>query len=100
MPGGSASPMAPVQQERTGQEPQVQPKSTGIPCAMVLTLMACSPRGSGFLAPVAREIITHELSASVEAPGPHVFAVRSSITRPRKNARRCHRVHRNLPRVS
>src|SRR5262249_5709872 len=27
---------------------------TGIPCAMVLTLIPCSPRGPGFLAPVAR----------------------------------------------
>ena len=31
MPGGSASPMAPVQQVSTGQEPQVQPKSPAFP---------------------------------------------------------------------
>jgi hypothetical protein len=32
-------------------------QSTGLPCAMVLRLMARSPRGPGFLAPVTREII-------------------------------------------
>ena len=36
---------------------KVQPVHPGIPCAMVLRLIARSPRRPGFLAPVAREII-------------------------------------------
>ena len=42
----------------TGKEPQVQPDHPGIPCAMVLTLIARSPWEPGFLAPIAREIIS------------------------------------------
>ncbi|WP_291693353.1 hypothetical protein, partial [Bradyrhizobium sp.] len=63
---------------------------TGIPCAMVLTLMACSPRGTGSLAPVALRIITEQLSASVAAPGPHVFAVRSERARLARRPRPSH----------
>jgi hypothetical protein len=33
-------------------------KSSGIPCAMVLTLISRSPWEPGFLAPIAREIIS------------------------------------------
>jgi hypothetical protein len=33
-------------------------QSSGIPCAMVLRLITCSPRGPGFLAPVISEIIS------------------------------------------
>src|SRR5215470_12098113 len=36
---------------------KVQPDHPGIPCAMVLTLIARSPWEPGFLAPIAREII-------------------------------------------
>jgi len=72
---------------------QVTPKSPGIPRAMVLRLIACSPRRSGFLATVARAS-KRELDASVEASGPHDFAVRkqapSSLAPPR--------VHRIPPR--
>jgi hypothetical protein len=34
--------------------------SSGIPCAMVLTLMTRSPWEPGFLAPIACEIITSQ----------------------------------------
>jgi len=37
----------------TGKEPQVRTEPSGLPCAMVLTLIARSPRGPGFFAPVA-----------------------------------------------
>ena len=30
-------------------------QTSGLPCAMVLRLIACSPRGPGFLAPVTRK---------------------------------------------
>jgi hypothetical protein len=58
--------------------------SSGIPCAMVLRLSSCSPRGSGFLAPVidVKRKLHRQLDASVEASGPHDFAVRPSIARP------------------
>jgi hypothetical protein len=88
-----ASPMAPVQSKSTGKEPQVQPIHPGIPCAMVLRLIARSPRGPGFLAPVARSARhASELGLSVGRPGPHAFAVRDDIVRPTM-----HRVHR-IPR--
>jgi hypothetical protein len=51
---------------------------SGLPCAMVLTVTSCSPRGPGSLAPVIPEkLASQELSASVGAPGPHDFAVRA-----------------------
>src|ERR1700719_1984151 len=50
--------------------------ATGIPCAMVLRLISCSPREPGSFALVVRGSL-HDLSASVRAPGPHVFAVRT-----------------------
>src|SRR5579864_3327308 len=52
---------------------------------MVLRLISRSPRGPGFLAPVAPEkFASQELDASVGASGPHDFAVR--IERPRLKA--------------
>src|SRR4029077_10977889 len=44
--------------------------------------MSRSPRGPGSFAPVIPEkLASQELSASVGAPGPHVFAVRFSVAR-------------------
>ena len=44
---------------------------------MVLRLMSYSPRRSGFFVTVIPEkIASHELDASIEASGPHDFAVR------------------------
>jgi hypothetical protein len=54
--------------------------SSGLPCAMVLTVTSWSPRGPGSFAPVVRGLL-HDLSASVGAPGPHDFAVRVSAAR-------------------
>src|SRR6266851_7768042 len=60
--------------------------TAGIPCTMVLTV-------SFVLSPVTmlgchrhQWNRFHQLSACIGAPGPHDFAVRSSIIRPRKIA--------------
>ena len=57
---------------RTGNHP-------ASPHAMVLRLISCSPRRSGFLASVAGGIEIRQLDASVEASGLHDFAVRDSV---------------------
>jgi hypothetical protein len=63
-------------------------RSSGIPCAMVLTLIARAPWRPGFLAPsLARVRRARELSLSVGRPGPHAFAVRTGIVRPRSEQR-------------
>src|ERR1700676_2325962 len=41
---------------------QVQRRQSGIPCAMVLRLISCSPRRSGFLATVASGVTTADLT--------------------------------------
>src|SRR5487761_1921655 len=47
-----------------------------------LRLIARSPRGPGFLAPVIpKKLASQELDTSVGASGPHVFAVRLSHAR-------------------
>src|SRR3984893_10496280 len=46
------------------------------PHAMVLRLMSSSPRRSAFLPPSLAKIASRKLDASVEASGPHDFAVR------------------------
>ena len=69
----------------------VTPGSPGIPRAMVLTV-------SFVISPViglfCHRRLRDELDASVEASGPHDFAVRISTVR-----QRCLRVHRIPPRV-
>jgi len=54
--------------------------SPNIPCAMVLRLIARSPRGPGLIAPVASRSFC-SLSLSVGRPGPHAFAVRNGSAR-------------------
>jgi hypothetical protein len=68
----------------TRRLPQVQPEQPGLPCAMVLRLIPRSPREPGFLAPVANRSFC-SLGTSVGVPGPHGFAVRACVSRPRKN---------------
>jgi hypothetical protein len=78
--GNAGRPMRPIAAcamsvvERT-RVSQVTPESPGIPRAMVLRLIACSPRRPGSFATVARAP-ERELDASIGASGPHVFAVR------------------------
>src|SRR5262249_51370921 len=70
-----ASPAARLQKSKQAAVTTGSTGSTGgIPCAMVLTLIARSPWEPGFVAPIAREIISRELGLSVGRPGPHVFA--------------------------
>jgi hypothetical protein len=75
-----AAPMARLQQETQAAVTTGQPKHAGIPCAMVYGLYVISP-GSGLSCP--RRLCDakhhHELDASVAAPGPHDFAVRSVL---------------------
>ena len=71
---------------------QVQRRQSGIPCAMVLRLMPCSPRRSGFFGTVALRILARppgrarappqDLTPTSEASGPHGFAVRDQRRRP------------------
>src|SRR5690242_10057779 len=65
-------------------------ESSGIPCAMVLTLIARSPWGPGFLAPIAALTSSVQLGLSVGRPGPHAFAVRDVIARLAKPPRPSH----------
>src|SRR2546427_10564628 len=47
---------------------------------MALRLTSCSPRWSGLVVTVTPEKrASHELSASIAAPGPHDFAVRLGV---------------------
>ena len=57
MPGDGLARGPPANKKRRRQVPQVKPDHPGIPCAMVLTLIARSPWEPGFFAPIAREII-------------------------------------------
>ena len=72
-------------------------KSSGIPCAMVLTLMARSPWEPGFLAPIAREIITSRAWPQRREARTTRFCVRISAVRPHEDRARRQRVHR-IPR--
>jgi hypothetical protein len=77
-------------------------ESSGIPCAMVLTLIARSPWGPGFLAPITRSVRhASELGLSVGRPGPHAFASASApFVRTNNRARRqsVHRIPRSTHR--
>jgi hypothetical protein len=67
--------------------------STGhpaFPCAMVLRLIARSPRCAGLIATVAGGFIVRQLDPSVGRSGPHAFAVR--ISRVRQPRRYVHRI--------
>jgi hypothetical protein len=70
-------------------------RTSGLPCAMALRLIARSPWGPGFLAPIISEIIFRRLDTSVGVSGPHDFAVRDTTVR-----LTTHRVHRILPPTS
>jgi hypothetical protein len=81
-----AAPMARQQQKKLAAVTTGSARSSGIPCAMVLTLITRSPWGPGFLAPIIGEIISRQLGISVGMPGPHAFAVRISAVRPHESS--------------
>jgi hypothetical protein len=65
---------------------------------MVLTVSFVLSSVTGFIVTVAPEkLASQERNASIGASGPHDFAVRVSIVRPRHKARRRYCVHR-IPR--
>jgi hypothetical protein len=57
---------------------QVQRKHSGLPCAMVLRLIPCSPRRDlACLSPsLPRSLLPRNLTPAIGASGPHDFAVR------------------------
>ena len=63
MPGASARPQPRVQMKKAHEHShrRYTPVSPGIPGAMVFRLASCSPRGTGFLAPVTLWIISQSL---------------------------------------
>ena len=70
------------------------PEQPGIPRAMVLTVSFVISPVIGLFCHRRWQVTTSQLDASVEASGPHDFAVRISNVR-----QRCLRVHRIPPRV-
>ena len=70
--------------KKTHMSIQVQRKHSGLPCAMVLQLIPCSPRRDHSLfvtvAPKKRELLAN-LTPAIGASGPHDFAVRFSRAR-------------------
>jgi hypothetical protein len=83
-----AAPMARQQTKKLAAVTTGSAKSAGIPCAMVLTVSFVLSRGPGFIASVIARFVTAQLGASVGAPGPHDFAVRVGIVRPRTQGTR------------
>jgi hypothetical protein len=87
--------MARLQQKKQAAVTTGSAKSSGLPCAMVLRLLRALPGDHRLVATVVRERI-RRLSACFGAPGPHDFAVRVSIVRPRDmralDATRVHRI--------
>src|SRR4029077_7985160 len=54
--------------KKHGEGTQVEAESSGLPCAMVLRYTR-SPRGPGFLAPVARKPLIERIASSASASG-------------------------------
>ena len=85
-PAGTHGPRA---TKKHAAEPQVQPNTSGLPCAMVLRLIRDLPGDQALLSPSSR-IILAKLNASPGAPGPHDFAVRKRSARPSQLPRPSH----------
>ena len=60
---------------------QVQRKQSGLPCAMVLQLISCSPRRDLACLPPSflRSFLLRNLTPAIGASGPHDFAVRDRL---------------------
>ena len=62
---------------KTHMSIQVQRKQSGLPCAMVLQLIPCSPRrDQSLFVTVAARTPPRNLTPAIGASGPHDFAVR------------------------
>jgi hypothetical protein len=68
---------------------QVQRRTSGLPCAVVLRLITRSPRRPALLPPSLRKY-SAKLDASIGASGPHDFAVRISHARQSQHLRPSH----------
>jgi hypothetical protein len=83
-----ASPAAPVHDKRHGEGTTGSAESSGIPCAMVLTLISRSPWGPGLIAPITREIIISRTWPQRRDARTTRLGVRVSIVRPRAQGTR------------
>src|SRR5258706_4337224 len=83
------APVGPVQKS-TGVGPQVQPETSGFPCAMVYGLLRALPGDRAFLPPSLRRSAPAKLDASVGASGPRDFAVRIAHARLARSLRPPH----------
>jgi hypothetical protein len=92
--------MARLQQSKQAAVTTGKAGATGIPCAMVLRLIARSPRCTGLYSHRRQRIIFRQLDPSVGRSGPHAFAVReAAFVGAHKRAAHPH-VHRTLPPTS
>jgi hypothetical protein len=79
-----ASPMARLQTKKQAAVTTGSAGSSGIPCATVLTVSFALPGDRAFLPPSSARS-SRRLDTSVGVSGPHDFAVRDHIIRPRKD---------------
>jgi hypothetical protein len=73
MPGAGRNPWPACSKKKQAAVTTGTAKTSGIPCAMVLTLIARSPWGPGFLAPIARRIIIPARLASASGGQDHTL---------------------------
>ena len=78
--------------KKTHTSIQVQRKQSGLPCAMALQLIPCSPRRDlACLSPsFPRSLLLANLTPAIGASGPHDFAVRTSRARQSQLSRPSH----------
>jgi hypothetical protein len=95
MPGDGLAHGPPAKQKAGGSHHRFS-QSSGIPCAMVLRLMARSPRGPGLIAPVARNI--RGVANLTSASGGQDHTISPSVSG--SLVRRDQHVHRSPPHVS
>jgi hypothetical protein len=85
-----AAPMARQQTKKLAAVTTGSAGTTGIPCAMVLTVSFVLSPGTGLSCPRYRADRSARLDTSVGMPGPHDFAVRIGIARPARPTRPSH----------
>jgi hypothetical protein len=94
-PDAPAAACAMVERKKGTRVSQVTPETPGIPRAMVYGLLRALPGDRAFLPPSSAKVAFRKLDASVEASGPHDFAVRFSAVRQRRYRRPPHPVPRS-----
>src|ERR1700761_4703652 len=76
---------APCIKQKTHMSIQVQRKHSGLPCAMALRLIRALPGDLDLLVTIASGHY-RQLDANPGASGPHAFAVRDLVFRPRASS--------------